>query len=94
MLISHSVAWTKVADELSRVVPQEQSRMTFNDMCVEVFDHLEVRGVLWTSWVVCVSALYAANTHVAKWTYISCLVFMSIVERPSRCFQCFRFLPC
>jgi ABC-type phosphate/phosphonate transport system permease subunit len=30
---------------------------------------LEVLGVFWGSWVIVVFALYAANTHVAQWTY-------------------------
>jgi hypothetical protein len=43
--------------------------MLFSDMFIEVTDQLEVLGVFWGSWVIVVFALYAANTHVAQWTY-------------------------
>jgi hypothetical protein len=50
--------------------------MLFSDMFIEVTDQLEVLGVFWGSWVIVVFALYAANTHVAQWTYI----FLDVYE--------------
>jgi hypothetical protein len=60
--------------------------MAFNDVSVKIFDHLEVSDVLWSRWVIGVLALYVANTHVAKWTYIYIFMSMSIAERLSRRF--------